>query len=245
VSLIGNVQPAKLRNYLQDTVCGGPTDDGLLQRFQITVWPDPDPNWKLVDRKPNRRAISSVEGVFSKLLDLSADDPVRLSFDPEAQELFFSWLAKLEKTVREENGLHPAFVAHLSKYRSLLPTLAALFELADMAVDAGIGNDVLISQEHAEQAMAFCDYLASHAKRMYGSIVTPAMAAARELARHLQLGELPDTFTTRDLYRRGWSGLTQPDHCRNALELLADSGWVTQLEMIPALTGGRPTEQWK
>jgi putative DNA primase/helicase len=245
VSLIGNIQPARLRNYLQATLTGGCNDDGLIQRFQIAVWPDADSTWKLVDRKPNRTAVSTVERVFSTLLDLSADNPIRVGFNPEAQELFFSWLAELEKRVRQEHGLHPALVAHLSKYRSLLPTLAALSELADRAAMGHLDSDVLIDQVHTEQAIALCAYLESHAKRMYGCVVSPDMAAARELARHLQLGELPSKFTTRDVYRRGWCGMTQPDQARNALELLADSGWVRQLEMVPTLIGGRPTAQWE
>jgi putative DNA primase/helicase len=245
VSLIGNIQPGRLRNHLQATLTGGCNDDGLIQRFQIAVWPDADPTWRLVDRKPNRAAVSTVERVFTKLLGLSADDPIRVSFNPEAQEVFFSWLAKLEEKVRQGYGLHPALVAHLSKYRSLLPTLAALFELADRAAANDMDNDVLISAEHTEQGLALCNYLESHAKRMYGCVESPDMAAARELARHLKLGELPETFTTRDVYRRGWSGLTQPDHARNALELLADSSWVRQLEIVPTLAGGRPTAPWK
>ena len=209
------------------------------------MWPDADPTWTLVDRKPNRTAVSTVERVFTKLLDLSADDPIHVSFNPEAQEVFFSWLAKLELKVRHEHGLHAALIAHLSKYRSLLPTLAALSELADRAAMDQLDSDVFIDQVHTEQAIAFCEYLESHANRMYGCVVSPDMAAARELARHLRLGELPGKFTTRDVYRKSWSGLTQPDQARNALELLADSGWVRQLEMVPTLTGGRPTALWK
>jgi putative DNA primase/helicase len=34
VSLFGNIQPSRLRSYLSDAVAGGPTDDGLFQRFR-------------------------------------------------------------------------------------------------------------------------------------------------------------------------------------------------------------------
>jgi putative DNA primase/helicase len=245
VSLLGNIQPSRLRTYLQDSITGGPTDDGLIQRFQISVWPETDPAWQLVDRRPNQAAIASVRGVFSKLVELSAEDPVRVCFGPKAQELFFAWWRELEEKVRGEYGLHPALVAHLAKYRSLFPTLAALFELADRAAAAGLDADVLINQDHAEQAAAFCQYLESHARRMYGCIASPEMAAARELARHLELGDLRGTFSTRDVYRKGWSGLTQPDEARSALELLDDSDWVRQRDVLPAVAGGRPTEQWE
>ena len=246
LSLIGNIQPARLRNYLRDTLTGGPSDDGLIQRFQILVWPDVDATWTNVDREPNHAAILAVEKIFTKLAHLSVEVPIQLRFCAEAQQLFDVWRAELEAKVRGECNLHAALVAHLSKYRSLFPSLAGLFELADLAAaDGDLGDEGFISLDHARQAAAFCDYLESHARRVYGCMVSPEMASARELARHLSAGDLPDMFTTRDVYRHGWSGLTQPDQARKALELLNDSGWVRQQDTPPSVTGGRPTETWQ
>ncbi len=76
-------------------------------------------------------------------------------------------------------------------------------------------------------------------------MVCPEMACARELARHLSAGDLPDTFTTREVYRHGWSGLTQPEQARKALDLLNDFAWVREQEALPSVTGGRPTETWQ
>src|ERR1019366_7709065 len=53
VSVLGNIQPARLRSYLCDAVFDGPGNDGLFQRFQILVWPDSSPTWTLIDRPPN------------------------------------------------------------------------------------------------------------------------------------------------------------------------------------------------
>jgi putative DNA primase/helicase len=246
LSLIGNIQPPRLRNYLRDILTGGPSDDGLIQRLQIMVWPDVDPNWTNVDREPNHVAILAVERIFTKLANLSAEAPIQLRFSGEAQQLFDAWRADLEAKVRGACNLHPALVGHLSKYRSLLPSLAGLFELADLVVERGaLEGEALISLDHTRQAAEFCDYLETHARRVYGCMVSPEMASARELARHLSAGDLPDTFTTRDVYRRGWSGLTQPEEARKALELLNDSAWVQQQEVPPSILGGRPTEMWK
>jgi uncharacterized protein DUF3987 len=246
LSLIGNIQPARLRNYLRDTLTGGPSDDGLIQRFQILVWPDVDATWRNIDREPNHAAILAVENIFTTLANLSADVPIQLRFCPEAQQLFDAWRAELEAKVRGECNLHAALIAHLSKYRSLLPSLAGLFELADLAAEGrDLGGEVSISLDHTRQAAAFCDYLEDHARRVYGCMVSPEMASARELARHLSAGDLPDTFTTRDVYRHGWSGLSQPEQARKALELLNDLAWVRQLDSLPSVTGGRPTETWQ
>ena len=40
-------------------------------------------------------------------------------------------------------------------------------------------------------------------------------------------GDLPDGFTQRDVYRRGWAGLTQREETAAALALLCDYGWLT------------------
>ena len=246
LSLIGNIQPARFRSYIRDALTGGPGDDGLLQRFQILVWPDLCPDWKNIDREPNHLAVLLLERIFTRLANLSADVPIQLRFSADAQQLFDDWRTELEAKVRGARNLHAALVAHLSKYRSLLPSLAGLFELADLAAaGADLGSEATINLDHARQAAAFCDYLEAHARRAYACMLSPELAAARELARHFSAGDLPETFRTRDVYRRGWSGLTQPEEVRKALELLADSGWIQQQETPPPVTGGRPTELWQ
>lgn len=245
VSLLANIQPTRLRGYLSEVLEGGPRDDGLFQRFQILVWPDAQPSWRLVDRPPNAVALAAAEKVYSRLANVSSDTPVRMHFGPEAQSLFYAWWTELEKKLRSDSGLSPALVAHLAKYRSLMPTLAGLFELADSA-DAGrdLSEDVLIGLDHTRQAAAFCEYLESHARRVYACLVTPDCRAARDLARHMMAKDFPEVFTTRSTYLKGWSGLDTPERVRGALSLLEDSGWVRRLEPSQSPIGGRPTESW-
>lgn len=245
VSLLGNIQPARLRAYLSDAIEGGPTDDGLFQRFQILVWPDLPRDWRLVDRPANQTALETAERVFSNLAELAADDPLRMSFAPEAQLLFFDWLGGLERKVRGDSSLAPALVAHLAKYRSLMPTLAGLFELADREAHGDVPTGAaLIALDQAGRAAAFCDYLEAHARRVYGSVISPETRAARELARHIHAGDLSSPFTTRVAYLKGWTGLDSPERVRAALALLEEAGWVRRAEGQPSPTGGRPSEVW-
>ena len=167
--------------------------------------------------------------LFSTLLERR----MWLRFDAEAQELFYDWWGALEQKVRCDSGLAPAMVGHLSKYRSLMPTLAALFELADLVNEDQLpSDDVPISIDHARQAVAFCCYLESHAYRVYSCMVSPEARAARELARHIRRGDVEDRFTTRTVYLKGWSGLDTPERVRGALSVLED--WVLRCE-IPLL----------
>jgi putative DNA primase/helicase len=245
VSLFGNIQPSRLRSYLSDAITGGPGDDGLFQRFQVLVWPDTKSEWVLVDRAPNPSALATTEKVFVVLSNLSSETPVRARFAGDAQSLFYDWLADLEGKVRGESALHPAMVAHLSKYRSLMPSLALLFELADLAAADGLeGEEVIVSLDHTRQAAVFCEYLESHARRVYACIVSPETRAARDLARHIRAHDLQTEFKTRDAYLKGWSGLDSPERVRGALSLLEDAGWVRRVESISSPSGGRKPEIW-
>jgi hypothetical protein len=244
LSIFGNAQPTRVRSYLANLLAGGPGDDGLFQRFQILVWPDPPTAWRNVDRMPNNTALARAEKVYSILANLPVDS-VRMRFAADAQEYFNHWLARHEERIREPKGLHPSFVSHLSKYPSLLPSLAALYELADLAAENTRPEEkVEISAEHTSQAGDTCAYLEQHARRAYSCIVAPQMHAARELAKHIERGVLPETFSLRDIYKRGWASLDTPDGAAGALTVLEDAAWVRKVQAQPSLSGGRPTAKW-
>jgi Protein of unknown function (DUF3987) len=55
ISILGAITPGPLSRYLRETFTGA-SDDGLIQRFQISVYPDPPPAWENVDRWPDTAA---------------------------------------------------------------------------------------------------------------------------------------------------------------------------------------------
>jgi putative DNA primase/helicase len=229
---------------MADVLAGGASDDGLFPRIQILVWPDFSADWKYVDRPPDEKAVATAEKVFSKLANLSVDTPVSMRFADDAQELFVAWDTEIELRVRGDS-LPPVLISHLAKYRSLMPSLAGLFELADLvAEDVELGNQVDITLEHARQAAAYCDYLEGHARRVYSCVLSSERNAAINLLGHLQKGDLPESFTTREVYLKGWSGLDMPDEARNALGVLERHDWVARVTPEPSVSGGRPSEVW-
>jgi hypothetical protein len=125
-----------------------------------------------------------------------------------------------------------------------MPSLAALFELADRSANGDLAEEMSVSLDHARQAAALCDYLETHAHRVYACVTSPECHAARELARHIQHGDLPQIFSTRSVYHKGWSSVDTPERVRSALEILADASWVRPMETDPYSTGGRPSEEW-
>ena len=240
MSMLGGIQPGRLRSYLVDAVKDGPGNDGLIQRFQVMVWPDISPHWEYIDRAPDPASGEQATQVFRKLLELDPDNPLRLRFAPDSQELYIEWSTELERKIRR-GELHPALISHLSKYRSFMPSLAVLFELADAAAVGRFTN--VVSLAHTMQAAAACEYFESHARRVYSCVVSPQLRASHELAEHLKRKQIrnkdggTDWFAARDVYLKGWSGLDTPDVVRAATSVLEDAGWLRAVKDED--TGGR------
>ncbi len=253
MSVVGGIQPGRLRSYLVDALEDGPSNDGLVQRFQVLVWPDTESEWRYVDRPADAACQKRAERVFRSLIELDAEAPARFQFDAGAQELFVAWLEELESKVRGQE-LHPALVSHLSKYRKLMPALALLFELAERAgrgsegsVGAPRGIDLKIRLNQARRAAAWCEYLESHARRVYSCVVTPQLRAARELAEKIRSRKVgaDGFFSCREVYLKGWSGLDSPDAVKLAAEVLEDAGWVRSLAGESGPLGGRPSNRYE
>ncbi len=251
MSMLGGIQPGRLRSYLVDALADGPSNDGLIQRFQLLVWPDTAPDWNYVDRAPDSASEQQAARVFRRLVELDPENPARFRFTPDAQELFIEWFAELEAKIRGDE-LNPALVSHLSKYRSLMPSLALLFELADRASFEGFDgshladSENLVSLEHTRKAAAWCEYLESHARRVYSCIVTPQLRAACELAekiKHRKVGA-SGFFSCRDVYLKGWSGLDSPEAVKQAAEVLQDAAWVRDGSAPSGPFGGRPASRY-
>ena len=236
ISLFGGIQPAKLRSYLADALRDGPTNDGLMQRFQLLVWPDAATEWHYVDRAPDTEAAECAAEVYRRVAAMDAENPLRLQFDDRAQEMFIAWLTDLETRIRRD-GTSAVMQAHLTKYRSLMPSLALLFSLADGGVQS-------VSLRHAQLASDWCDYLEAHAQRVYACQTTPEKSAAIALGKRLANGwrRAEGFFTLRDLYRNQWAGLTTPDEARPAIHILEDYGWIRKETTTPAT--GRPSEPY-
>lgn len=243
LSIIGGIQPGVLAEYVRQATGGGAGADGLLQRFGLMVYPDISPNWEEVDRYPDSTAREAVNLLAERLdslnpAEIGAEvDPYGgvpfLRFDDAAQVLFSEWRASLETRLRSGED-HPAIVSHLSKYRKLIPSLALINHLCDTRQGA-VGESALL------RAIAFSEYLESHAQRIYSYATRPDIDAAKTLLKRLASGKLPDVFKMRDIYRAGWAGLETPHKAQSAIDLLLEYLHLAEKEIT---TGGRPTTHY-
>jgi putative DNA primase/helicase len=245
VSMLGGIQPGPLAQYLRGAVRGGIGDDGLMQRFQLLVYPDPPRTWRNVDRWPDSDARNRAFEVFRRLDALTpeavaaeTDDGLPfLRFEDEAQALFDSWREDLMSRLRAGNE-HPAIESHLAKYPSLLPSIALLCHLADATATAGP-----VALASARRAAAWCDLLEAHARRIYHTVANDTLKAAHAVLAKLRGGALGPTFSAKDVWRPQWAGLADREVVLDALNILEDLGWIRRT--ITPDTGGRPRTEYE
>jgi putative DNA primase/helicase len=250
--VVGGIQPGKLRAYVAEALVDGAGADGLLQRIQLLVWRDTAPAWKRPAKWPNAEAKRRAFGLYAALdsldpLDLGAEkDPLAgdkappfLRFAADAQDLFDLWRGELEARLRTpEMSRTPAFLSHIAKYRSLMPSLALLTDLVErVAGSRPMAGGVALAS--AQRAAALCDFLEGHARKVYSHELAPGDAAARRLAERIQDGQVHDGDTARAIYRPQWSGLSTAETVWAGLTRLQELGWV-KIEERP--TQGRAVE---
>lgn len=249
LSVCGGIQPDKLTRYLEQAA-DALGNDGMLQRFQIMVYPDAR-LWEWRDYEPNARARDAVFALFDALATFEpiewgaqpADAVSRFPafrFDDAAQAVFVEWATELN-TVRipsEQAEGSPLVAQHLAKYEKAFAALALVLHLAECAATGARGP---VSERAAIRAAAWCEYLEAHARRCYGLLADKGARAARALAARIKGGALADGFTAREVVRKGWAHLSDDNPVTAALDWLEAEGWLRAVDCPTSEKGGRPT----
>ena len=252
VSIFGGIQPDKLTEYLEQAA-HALGNDGMLQRLQMLVYPDPRP-WEWRDRAPDRQAREAASALFELLADFDpvqwgaapAEDGHRFPhfrFDDGAQSVFIEWMHDLqrERIPREQADGHPLIAQHLAKYEKLFAALALVLHLADCAATGARGP---VSEAAALRAAAWCDYLEAHARRCYGLLADNGLRGAETLSRRIERGALADGFTAREVKRKGWQHRKTDAEVNAALDWLEGEEWLQAVQLPPSAPGGRPTVRY-
>jgi hypothetical protein len=126
------------------------------------------------------------------------------------------------------NEQNPLMQQHFGKFEKLFCSIALILHLAEGAIGP-------VKASSALRAAAWCEYLAGHARRIYGLVEAAKVVTARMVSRRLADGKLMDGFTVRDLVRKQWSGVI-------TLSILEENGHIQSQDCI--ITVGRPTVRY-
>jgi len=248
LSIFGCATPGGISEYVQSALRGGAGSDGLMQRFQVTVWPDDPPNKGVVDAEPNVKALTKAEQVFLRLADLDgrsvADPSCKMEekipwvrFDRDAQKRFIQWLDDHAKRCKRD-GIPEAIESHLDKYKKLVPAVALVLELCDGCEKRSVGVASL------DRAIRWAQYLESHAMRLYAFAASPERVFAPLLLGRLLQWKPDVPIRVRSIRQKGWTGLEEPKVIESTLDTLEDERWVQSVENAKTRSGGRPTTSY-
>jgi len=245
LSVFGTTQPGVIADFVRAAVKGGTGDDGLIQRFRLMVYPDKsdESEIRFIDERPNLQAQREMEALFDHIVEGTPEDfgteqgehdpTPYLRLDDQAYVLFKEWNVQNERRMRS-GDLHPAMESHLSKYNKLVLGLALICHLAN-------GSKGVITEVAMLQALSWVEYLEPHAHRVFFAINNAKAEAAKSLLRKIRKGELVDSFTVRDIYRKGWVYLSTLEDAQQAIDLLVGHGYLVA-DRVPA--SGRPTVRY-
>lgn len=222
LSVFGGIQPSKLEKHVVGSL--NENDDGLLQRMQILVYPEIKNSWKNYDICPDEKAQLEVDKLFRTCADLTnANELQHFHFDDDAQAIFNHWRENLEKSLRSGQIENPNFESHISKFRSLMPSLSLLFQIIE---SQAMNGKFLVGKEATKLSIRWCEYLEFHAKKVYKVASSSQMESARALAKKIREGKVTDQVKIRSIYRHHWAMLNTIDRVNSAIQELAKFNWV-------------------
>lgn len=237
LSLIGGVQPSRIAPIVRGAMTGA-TNDGLIQRLQLAVWPDDNPDWKWVDRHSSLPAREAYEAVFAALdskLPGSPDEPTTIRFSSKAQALFQEWMTAIQMGARSAS-VSSVLESHMLKMPKTIASIALLFELID-------GGRFEVGEAATVRALKWASYLRSHATRLYAAGDTMIEDGARLIIERRP--QLPPEFSARDVQRKAWAGLGDRDAVSAALDLLEATNHCREVAAPPSGAGGRPSSVYR
>ena len=239
LSLLAWARSAPLRRTASDG-----TPDPLLGHVQMLIGANGIDALKEADHEANVPARGRVERVFQALdrlpsVPAGAAMPT-LHFDAEAQSLYDSWRG--DHAVQLAAETDPAVAAHLAGHDRLMPAVAMIFHLAELAEQ---GRDpVPVSASATHRAVRWCDWAAAHVRAVYGVGEAAELEGARTLLKRLLDGDLTTPFKVREVYRRHWTGLGTREAAQAAVGVLERHGYLSSVPVPTTAKGGKPTRAY-
>ena len=246
VVISGGVQPSVLGSLVRDAQNTGASNDGLLQRFQLFVYPEqrqaPPEVDRAADDAAQRTAFEAMKGLRTLTPDAIGAEVEQtkgrglLHFDDAAQSAFDKLRRRIDKKAKRSDKYDPLLLSHFAKMPGAIAALAMIIHLLDEETS-------LVSERSVTKAVLWSLYLRAHAERIYALAHHANMDAAKCLLNRLKKGKPKEPFTARDVYRRGWANLKNIDAVERALDELVETHRLRS-KQVQGQKGGRPTFEY-
>lgn len=224
VALGGAIQPQRLEKMILDGVRNSASNDGLLPRLALAVYPDPipEPDIAFINEHPESKPYQCALDLYKRLDALDHKNPEVYKFDEEAQKLFGEWYVHSGR-YRRTADLPEIVKSHLAKYDRLIAVLALFFKPCEKygpekRRSIKDGERLIVNQHHLEMAFRWAAFLEGYALRMYHVRMTLARSVAHTVDEKIRQGRLKTdsdgAFTLHDIYENGWGSLNRAEETR-------------------------------
>lgn len=238
LSIIGGIQPSKLQKYVAEAYSFD-NSDGFLQRF-LFVYPD-------IGRRPEKatqsdyyalqNGFAAANETFAKLAEydfagrvIGANDDRfhAVKFAPDAQIQIDEWKDETETEAERLQIEDEAFSSFLYKMPKNCFAVALIFHCLENINQSYFPDEITTAT--ALKAIAYIEVLKTHARRVFALGENQIFALANTLLGKIKKGDLAQGFTAREVMRKQWSGLKSKDTVQDVLSLLADYGYLRELQ---------------
>lgn len=223
IAVFGCIQPDKLASLIVKT-----DDDGLLARF-LVVFPDPAPLTRqkaVLDDDIMKRALTRLRELSGNKNENDTQEPHIVPFSPSAADVLHEFRIRCRKW---ESEVHGVSKSHIGKLPGMAVRVACVLAHLDWAASESTEAPDRIEANHIERACHLVgEHLRLHAFRAYGNADAPEeLKQARRLGKLLQRVR-PRQVTTREIQRRGMSGLQTSKDITAAMRVLEEADWVRE-----------------
>lgn len=244
LSVMGTIQPAQLARHLG----GNGVEDGLAQRFQLLVFPEPRQR-QFCDKPEDLETKSALERTLMRLATADfrhlcgtpdTESIPSLAFSAEAYERYKAWW--MENASRTTD---PVLSSFITKHERLVPALSLIDHLTCSFSDGTPKALMPVPLYSIERAIAQTDFFRSQVERVIETMRESRALTTREvLLSKITSGQVVTGFTARDILRGNWSGLTHPKTLEETLTQLVEEGLLKR-EATSHPAGGRKTIRYE
>lgn len=149
------------------------------------------------------------------------DSIPHIHFSSDAQTLYNKWITKLENRILS-GKIRPEILGHISKYRSLMPSLSLVFHMVDQSLKSPGDIDSTIQLPSVKRAIYWCRYLEGQLHKIYDIVVPDNKTSSDALLSKIYKGKVVNGNSIRDIYRHGWSLLDTKEKVNNAVLMLSE-----------------------
>ena len=135
LSIVGTIQPTKLKEYVKGAIQGSSEDDGFFNRFQLVTYPSKKMDCEIQPPALPKHLIPEWQVLLKNLYheDFGFDGECtckqrKVKFSPKAQESYQAWLKSLRVKVADTN-LSTFLSQHLRKFEVLVPKIALIYQV--------------------------------------------------------------------------------------------------------------------